>query len=212
MIRCMFVVESEYRDMDNLLSREYNGWENKFTWLVHLHLSNERALFLEIAQLVGRAPNDTHAGRLVEMWVKVAITNWMIRFTHRNRSHDASIGLLIWDLLGSALEQTAWHDLVALLTGGEVISTLFTMTLLRCIQHSQLLHIHIDGVLRDASSADAAESLQVWFEALLVDWVDKMALGHHVDAQITHPFDGLMQNVYGLIFWEHVARAFRKGY
>ena len=113
----------------------------------------------------------------------------------------------------SALEHTAWNDLVALLTDGEVISTLFTMTLLRSIQHSQLLYTHLEALLRDASSADAAAaSLKAWFEALLADWVDKMALGHHVDVQIMHVFDGLMQNVYGLIFWEHVARAFRKGY
>jgi len=24
--------------MDDLLNREYNGWENRFTWLVHLHV------------------------------------------------------------------------------------------------------------------------------------------------------------------------------
>jgi hypothetical protein len=174
---------------------------------------SEHALFLEFAQLVRREPNDGPAGRLVEMWVKVAITNWVMRFAHCNRSYDASIGLLVWDLLGSALEHTAWNDLVALLTGGEVISTLFTMTLLRCIQHSQLLYTHIDGVLGGASNAHAAaESLKAWFEALLADWVNKMALERHVDAQITQVFDGLMQNVYGLIFWEHVARAFRKGY
>jgi len=207
------VLEREYRGMDDLLSREYHGWENKYTCLVHLHLSNEQAVFVEIAQLMRREPNDGPSGRLVEKWVKVAITNWMMRFTHRNRSSDASIGLLVWDLLGSALEQSSWNDLVTLLTDGEVISTLFTMTLLRCIQQSQLLYTHIHVVLREASSIDAvAESLKAWFEALLADWVDKMALGHHVDAQITHVFDGLMQNVYGLIFWEHVARAFWKGY
>jgi hypothetical protein len=111
------------------------------------------------------------------------------------------------------LKHTTWNDLVTLLIGGELTSTLFTMTLLRCIQQSQLLHTHSEALLRDASSTDtAAESLKAGFEALLADWVDKMALGHHVDVQITQVFDGLMQNVYGLIFWEHVARAFRKGY
>ncbi len=28
---------------------EYNGWENKFTWLVHLHLSSEEHLMQEIS-------------------------------------------------------------------------------------------------------------------------------------------------------------------
>jgi hypothetical protein len=36
----------------------YNGWENKFTWLVHLHLSNEECLMNEIVELVAQEPND----------------------------------------------------------------------------------------------------------------------------------------------------------
>jgi hypothetical protein len=199
--------------MEEIMNHPYNGWENKFTWLVHLHLSNEQTLFLEIAQLVANERNNGPAGRLIEMWVRLSITNWMNRFPGRNRSHDAYIGLLVWDLLGSALAYTEWIDLVTLLTGGEVLSNVFTMTLTRCIQQSLQVHAHIEVVLRDAPSAyAAADALKAWFEALLADWVDKMALGRHVDAQITQVFDGLMQNVYGLIFWEHVARAFRKGY
>ena len=89
--------------MDDLLNREYNGWENRFTWLVHLHLSNEQALFLEIAHLVECEANDGAAGRLIEMWVRLSITNWMSRFPGRNRSYDAYMGLLVWDLLGSVL-------------------------------------------------------------------------------------------------------------
>jgi hypothetical protein len=84
---------------------------------------------------------------------------------------------------------------------------------MRCIQQSQQLHTHLEMVLRDASSVHAtAEALKAWFEALLADWVDKMAVGRRVDAQMTRVFDGLMQNFYSLIVWEHVARAFRPGY
>jgi len=199
--------------MDDLMNRQYHDWENKFTWLVHLHLSNEQALFLEITRLVASEPNNGPAGRLVEMWVRLSITNWMNRFPGRNRSHDAYIGLLVWDLLGALLAYTEWNDLVTLLTGGEVISNVFTMTLIRCIQQSQLLHTHIEVVLRDSSSVhEAVDGLKAWFEALLANWVDKMAVGRRVDAQITQAFGGLMQNVYGLIAWEHVARAFRPGY
>jgi hypothetical protein len=209
----MCVLEREYRAMDDLLNCEYNGWENKLTWSVHLHLSNEQALFLEIAQLVSSEPNDGPAGRLIEMWVRLSISMWMNRFPGRNRSHDASIVLLVWDLLGSALRYIEWNDLVTLLAGDKVISNMFTMTLMRCMQQSQLLHTYIEGALRDASSARAAaDALKAWFEALLADWVDKMVLGCWVEAQITQVFDGLMQNVYGLIAWEHVARAFRADY
>jgi hypothetical protein len=159
--------------MEEIMNHPYNGWENKCTWLMHLHLSNEQTLFLEIAQLVANEPNNGPAGRLIEMWVKLSITNWMSRFPGRNRSHDAYIGLLVWDLLGSALAYTAWIDLVTVLTGGEVISNVFTMTLTRCIQRSQLLHAHIKVVLQVVSSVyAAAEALKAWFEALLADWVD----------------------------------------
>ena len=64
--------------MDDLLNQEYNGWENKWTWLVHLHLSNEQVLSLEIARLVMSEPNNEPAGHLVEMWVKSSIAHWMI--------------------------------------------------------------------------------------------------------------------------------------
>jgi hypothetical protein len=199
--------------MDEIMNNPYNGWENKFTWLIHLHLSNEQALFLEITQLVASEPNNGSAGRLIEMWVTLSITNWMNRFPGRNRSHDAYISLLVWDLLGAVLAYTEWNDLVTLLTGGEVISNVFTMTLTRCIQQSQLLHTHIEVLLRDALSDYAvADALKAWFEALLADWVDKMAVGRRVDSLTTQAFNGLIQNVYGLIVWEHVARAFRSGY
>jgi hypothetical protein len=126
--------------MDELMDREYNGWENRFTWLVHMHLSDEQVLSLEIRQVVAGEPNDGSAGRLVEMWVKSSITNWMNRFPGRNKYHDHSMYLLVWDLLCSALSYTEWDALVTLLIGGEVVSNVFTMTLNRCIQQSRLLH------------------------------------------------------------------------
>ena len=122
---------------------------------------------MEIAQLVASEPNNGSAGRLIEMWVRLSITKWMDRFLGRNRLYDANISLLVWDLLGSSLATIEWNDLVIVLTGGEVISNVFTMTLTRCIQQSQLLHTHIEVVLRDASSIYiAAEALKAWFEAL----------------------------------------------
>src|SRR5215469_5061927 len=135
--------------MDDLLNREYNGWENRFTWVVHLHLSDEQVLSLEIAQVVAGEPNDGPAGRLVEMWVKSSISNWMNRFPGRNTYHDHSLYLLVWDLLGSALSSTEWDALVALLTGGEVVCNGFTMTLSQCIQQSQFLHARMSRLLSE---------------------------------------------------------------
>ncbi len=44
---------------DDCLNQEYNGWENRFTWLVHFHLSNEYALntrprrWLQVSRTIG---------------------------------------------------------------------------------------------------------------------------------------------------------------
>ena len=65
----------------------YNGWENRFTWLMHLHLSNEERLMNEITELVAGEPNEGPAGRLVEMWVKSALDNWLTHFPGRNKQH-----------------------------------------------------------------------------------------------------------------------------
>ena len=199
--------------MADLLNQEYNGWENKWTWLVHLHLSNEQVLSLEIARLVMSEPNNEPAGHLVEMWVKSSIAHWMTRFPGRNRSYDAYIGLLVWDVLGSALAYTQWDELVTMLSGGVIVSNVFTMTFLRCIESSWWLQAHIEVVLRDAASIyAAADVLKAWFEMLLAQWIDKMAVGRKMNAAIAQVFSGLVQNAYGLIAWEHVARAFRPGY
>jgi hypothetical protein len=199
--------------MDDLLNREYNGWENRFTWLVHLHLSDEQVLSLEIAQVVAGEPNDGPAGRLVEIWVKSSISDWMNRFPGRNKYHDHFMYLLVWDLLGSALSYTEWDVLVALLTGGEVLCNVFTMTLSQCIQRSQFLHAHMSRLLRDAPNVyAAADAMKEWFEAVLADWIDKMVFRRQISALISQVFSELLQHTYGLVVWEHVARAFRPEY
>ena len=195
---------------DDRLHREYNGWENRFTWLVHLHLSNEYELNNEITQMVAGEPNNWPAARLVEMWVTSYITNWVNRFPGRDRSHDAQIVLLMWDLLGSTLAYTEWDDLVVLLTSGEKASNVFTMTLSRCIQSSPLLYAPMQRLLRDASNVYvAADAMKEWFETVLADWVNRVAVGRRIDAALTEVFSGLVQNAYGLIDWYHVAKAFR---
>jgi hypothetical protein len=121
-------------------------------------------------QLVAREPNDGSASYLIEMWVKLSNTNWMNLFTGRNRLYDGSIGLLVRDLLGSALGYIEWNDLVTLLTGDKVISNVFTMTMTWCIRQPQQLQTHIGVALGNASGIHAAaDALKVWFEALFAD-------------------------------------------
>lgn len=201
------------KGMDDLRYREYNGWENRWTWLVHLHLSNEQAVFLEMAHLVASQPNDAAAGQRVERWVKSTITGWVHRLPGRDRSHDEQICLLTWDLLGAALAYTEWDDLVTLLTGGERTSNVFTLTLVQHIQQASQLRTHVEAVLRRASSlVAAADTLKAWCEAVLAEWIDKVALRRQGETPVTMLFSNLLENAYGLVCWEHVARAFRPGY
>jgi len=199
--------------MDDFLNCEYNGWENRFTWLVHLHLTDEQVVSLEIAQVVSGESNDGPAGRLVEIWVKSSISNWMNRFPGRNTYHDHAMYLLVWDLLGSALSSTEWDALVALLTSGEVVCNVFTMTLSQCIQRSQCLQAYMSRLLRDTPNVyAAADAMREGFEALLADWIDRMVIRRQISASMSQVFGELLQNTYRLVAWEHVARAFRPGY
>jgi len=117
----------------------YNGWENKFTWLVYLHLSNEQSVTQEIATLVANKPNYCPAGRLVEMWVKSALANWYTCFPGRNRHYDEYVRLLVWGVVSSALAYADWDTLVALLAGETVSSTM--MLRLRHEHENRAFHV-----------------------------------------------------------------------
>jgi hypothetical protein len=200
--------------MDGMRLHPYNGWENKFTWLMHLHLSNEEHLMEEITTLVAREPNDGAAGRLVEMWVKVALTNWLTMFPNRQKQHDEEMRLLAWDLLGSALAYAEWVPLVDMLMSGAVPgANLLTMTLYRSVLGSNELQVHVGTLLSQASSLYAgADAVKEWFELQLDTWIEAPAARLEQHTPLSVLFQGLMQNTYAVIFWEHVARAFRPGY
>jgi hypothetical protein len=68
-------------------------------------------------------------------------------------------------------------------------------------------------LLKDAPDAYvAAEAMKEGFEALLADWIDRMVVRRQRSALMSQVFGELLQNIYGLIAWEHVARAFRPKY
>ena len=192
----------------------YNGWENKFTWLVHLHLSNEVALANEMVELVAQEPNDVPAGRLVEMWVKAAVENWITFFPGRNRQYDESLRLFVWDLLRSALAYTDWDALVGILTGGgETSENLFTWTLYRTIMDDSQLQQNVSTLITEAQSIYAGvDTVKDWFESQLDTWMTVPAARQHRNSAMSTLASGLIQNNYGVIYWEHVARAFRDEY
>ena len=193
---------------------DYNGWENKFTWLVHLHLSNEEHLMNEITDLVAREPNEGPAGRLVEMWVKSALDNWLTHFPGRNKQHDGSLLLFVWDLVGSALAYADWVGLVGLLVGqAHTCENLFTMTIYRNVLNHRHVQQPVSKLVQEASTLyTGADSVKYWFEVQVNAWVDASATRRQKNVSISELVSGLIQNTYTLINWEHVARAFRPWY
>jgi hypothetical protein len=193
---------------------EYNGWENKFTWLVHLHLSSEECLMHEMTALVAGAPIGYPVGKLVEQWVRQALTNWHMNVSDRSRSYDGYLRLFAWDLVGSALAYTDWDSLVTLLAGETVTDdNLFTWSLYRSIMNDSHLHQPVGVLMSESSSAYAcADTLKDWFEAQVNAWVDAPAVRRQQNAVISVMVYNLIQNTYTVIDWDHVARAFQPGY
>jgi hypothetical protein len=193
---------------------EHNGWENKFTWLVHLHLSSEERLMHEMASLVANTPNGYPGGKLVEQWVREALTNWHMNVPDRYRPYDGYLRLLAWDLVSSALAYADWDILVTLLTGGMVRSdNLFTWSLYRSILNDSHLHQPVSMLMNEAPNVYAyADTLKDWFEAQINAWIDVPAVRRQQNATILVVAYTLIQNTFTVINWEHVAHAFREGY
>ncbi len=194
--------------------QEYNGWENKFTWMVHLHLSNEYHLMHEITALVASEQNEGSAGRLVEMWVKVALSNWLTCFPGRDRQHDEEMRLFAWDLVGSALAYADWDGLVVLFTGTvQRNNNPFTRTLFNCIMRFDQLREHVWALLGAASSVYvAADVCKEWLTEQVDMWMDTPVAQHQTQTPISVVCQHLIQDIYSVISWEHVARAFRPDY
>jgi hypothetical protein len=193
---------------------EYNGWENKFTWLVYLHLSSEEHLMHEITSLVAETPIGYPVGNLVEKRVREALTNWQMNIPDRYRSYDGYLRLLAWDLVSSALAYADWDILVTLLTGGTVTSdNLFTWSLYRSIMNDSHLHQPVGVLVNEAPNAYAcADAIKEWFEAQVNAWIDAPAVRRQHNAAISVVVYTLIQNAYTVINWDHVGRAFQPGY
>ena len=193
---------------------DYNGWENKFTWLVHLHLSSEEHLMHEMTSLVAETPIGYPGGKLVEKWVREALTNWHMNIPDRYRSYDGYLRLLAWDLVGSALAYADWDILLRLLSGETVTDdNLFTWSLYHSIMNDSRLHQPVGVLMNEAPNAYAcADAIKDWFEVQINAWIDASAVRRQHNATISVVVYNLIQNTYTVINWEHVARAFQPGY
>jgi hypothetical protein len=188
---------------------EYNGWENRFTWLMHLHLSSEQALMQEVVALVVTASSNRKAGKLLATWVKAMIFNWMCSHSERDSRFDENMRLLAWDLAGSALAYADWDELLA----GRVKKSknLFTVTLSHFILSDGGLLAAVQE-MREAfpNVYECADAVKGWF----TEQVDTLYNGCYENPQLALSalVNELIQNTYAVIAWQHVARAFRPGY
>ena len=192
---------------------EYNGWKNKFTWLMHLHLSNEQALMDEVMALVASQSRDRAAGRLLKTWVTVSLFNWLCARPERESRFDMYMRLLAWNCTGAALAYADWVELVRLLTGkARKSKNLFTMALYHCIlSDGQLLAFVQDMLHAFPNLYQCADTMQDWFREQVDTLFDKSDL-FPLPMGLAALVNELLQQTYTVIVWEHVARAFRPSY
>src|SRR6266568_1478662 len=192
---------------------EYNGWENKFTWLVHLHLSSEEHLMQDMTFLVAVKPIGYPAGKLVAQWVSGVLTNWQMDVPDSFRAYAGYLRLLVWDVVGSALAYADWDSLVRLLRGETVTSdNLFTWALYCSMMNESHLHQAVGVLMHEAPDVYAcADTLKDWFEAQINAWIDASAICRRRNATISVVVYNLLQSAYEVINWDHVARAFQTG-
>ena len=193
---------------------EYNGWENKFTWLVHVHLSSEEPLMQDMTSLVAARSIGYPAGKLVAQWVSGVLTNWQMDVPDSFRAYAGYLRLLVWDVVSSALAYADWESLVRLLRGETVTSdNLFTWSLYGSILNDSRLHQPVSMLMNEALNAYAcADTIKDWFEVQINAWFDASAVRRQQNRTISVVVYTLIQNTYTLINWEHVARAFQPGY
>jgi hypothetical protein len=140
------------------------------------------------------------------------VSNWISAFPGRNKYHDEMIRLMVWDLVGTALDLAEWKRSVSLLMGQEETQrNLFTATLFRNVLHTPELFQQIGFLLQGITSEDVAgDTLKEWFEGQLADWIALVAAGQHKGNLSSQTFSELVHNTYALVFWEHVARVFQR--
>lgn len=190
----------------------FNDWDNKFTWLIDTHLSNEANLYNEVTELVAGEADNASAGQRLEMWVKASIANWLASLPGRSRKYDEEMRLMVWDLVASALAYADWDNLVGVLDGeAEMGDNLFTLTLHRTIVNNQQLQQNVMVLVEGAYSLYAGiDAVKEWFELQVDTWITTPAARQHGNSPMSVLAHDLIESAYTVINWEHVARAFRE--
>jgi hypothetical protein len=80
------------------------------------------------------------------------------------------------------------------------------------MDNSQLQQ-NVSTLISEASNTYAGvDADKGWFESQLDTWMTIPAARQYRNSAMSTLASGLIQNTYGVIYWEHVARAFRDDY
>lgn len=113
----------DYGD-EHMSTDTYNGWTNRSTWLVNLHLTNDQGLYNEVRELlaheydVARVPArvwgivDDHAWKTSRAAdaLKDHVEDMLAPNAGVSGMHDDPSDLLAADLIGTALAHVEWRE------------------------------------------------------------------------------------------------------
>ena len=76
----------------------YNGWMNRQTWAINLHLSNDYGLYLQTLELVADCDTDIEAADRIEEWLTA---EWEHMFHDECCSHRTArwVRLMVGDMV-----------------------------------------------------------------------------------------------------------------
>jgi hypothetical protein len=163
---------------------------------------------------VADVADDGVAGWRVQMWVKMALENWLTGYAGRDWLQDDAMRLLASDLVGSALAYADWDILVRLLLGENVSSdNLFTLTLYQCMVGCPEWQQQFSVLVQMTPNVYAcADLLKDWMREMLDSWVAMPSARLQRGSPFAVLVSDLLANTYEVICWQHVTRAFRPGY
>lgn len=77
----------------------FNGWSNRWTWMVHLWLSNDEYLY-RVATRVARDRDERE------------MADWVDSLVNENHNDILDSGTMVSDMLGYALALVDWREIV----------------------------------------------------------------------------------------------------
>ncbi len=86
-------------------STGYNGWSNRATWGVNLHITNDQNAYGQALQFARETPQDYDLADILR--------DWMLELVDiaQERIRPEFVRLLCWDMLHVAFEDVNWMEL-----------------------------------------------------------------------------------------------------